>query len=177
MKEEKQFSWQFSQGQWAYPKDNVWAVSLYYQILIIAKMSKTEITAKIQKHKKIQVFIRSPSTMLWWRLIVFAESARRHRSILFLLSIENPCSDFFQILAVCILALGNLLGNFFLCFSVSSTKSKMATKILCHSLELELLYGFVSCLVWRKDLFFIKSMHLHYFNIYQFTSINSRSAV
>ena len=32
-------------------------------------------------------------------------------------------------------------------FSVSSTKSTMTTKILCHSLELELLHGFLSCLV------------------------------
>ena len=37
---------------------------------------------------------------------VFAESARRRH--LFLLSLENPYSDYFQIFAVCILALGNL---------------------------------------------------------------------
>ena len=30
--------------------------------------------------------------MWWWRLIVFAESARDRR-ILFLLSLENPCPD------------------------------------------------------------------------------------
>ena len=36
--------------------------------------------------------------MGWWRLIVFAESARcrRRRRILFLLSLENPYSDYFQ---------------------------------------------------------------------------------
>ena len=32
-------------------------VWLYYQILKMAKMSKTEISAKIQKRKKIKVFI------------------------------------------------------------------------------------------------------------------------
>ena len=48
--------------------------------------------------------------MWWWRLIVLAESARRRRH-LFLLSLENPYSDYFQIFAVCILALGNLSGN------------------------------------------------------------------
>ena len=58
-------------------------------------------------------FIKSPPTMWWWRLIVFDESARRRRHrILFLLSLENPCSDYFEILAVCILALGNLPDKF-----------------------------------------------------------------
>ena len=42
---------------------------------------------------------------------------------------------------------GICLVNFFLHFSVSSTKSKMAARILCRSLELKPLYGFVSCLV------------------------------
>ena len=58
--------------------------------------------------------MKSPPTLWWWRLIVFAESAgRRH---LFLLSLENPYSDYFQIFAVCILALGNLPGDFFSAF-------------------------------------------------------------
>ena len=59
--------------------------------------------------------IRSPPTMWWWRLIVFAESAcsRRH---LFLLSLGKPYSDYFQIFAVCILALGYLPGKFFFAF-------------------------------------------------------------
>ena len=48
--------------------------------------------------------------MWWWRLTVFAESARRRH--LFLLSLKNPYSEYFQIFAVCILALGNLPGNF-----------------------------------------------------------------
>ena len=88
------------------------------------------------------IIIKSPPTMWLWRLIVFAESARRRRH-LFLLSLENPYSDYFQIFAVCILAL--------LCFSTSSAKSKMAAKILCRSLELELLHGFVLCLVqWNN---------------------------
>ena len=57
--------------------------------------------------------------MWWWRLIVFAESARRRRRILFLLSLDNPCSDYFQIFAVCILlALGNLPGDFFCVFHI-----------------------------------------------------------
>ena len=63
----------------------------------------------------------------------------------------HPCSDYFLIFAVCILALGNLPGQFFWRFSASSTKSKMAAKIICHSLELELLHGFVSCLVQRNN--------------------------
>ena len=49
---------------------------------------------------------KSPPTLWWWRLIVFSESARRRH--LFLLSLENPYSDY------CILALGNLPGKFFL---------------------------------------------------------------
>ena len=93
------------------------------------------------------IFIKSPPTMWWWRLIVFAESAHRRRRHLFLLSLVNPYSDYFQIFAVCILALGNLSGNFFWCFSVSSTKSKMAAKILWRTLELEPLHRFVSWLV------------------------------
>ena len=74
------------------------------------------------------------------------ESTRRRRH-LFLLSLENPYSDYFQIFAVCKLALGNLPGEFFLRFSVSSTKSRMATKIPWRTLELEQLHRFVSCLV------------------------------
>ena len=35
---------------------------------------------------------------------------------LFLLSLENPYSDYFQIFTVCILALGNLPGKFFFAF-------------------------------------------------------------
>ena len=47
---------------------------------------------------------------------VFAESARPLRScILFLLSLGNP-SDYFQIFALGILALGNLPGYFFFAF-------------------------------------------------------------
>ena len=42
--------------------------------------------------------------------------------------------------------------KFFWRFSASSTKSKMAAKIQCQSLELELLHGFVSCLVQRNNL-------------------------
>ena len=95
----------------------------------------------------LSIIIKSPPTMWWWRLIVFAESARRRRRHLFLLSLENPYSDYFQIFAVCILALGNLPGEFFLRFSVSSTKSKMAAKILWRTLQLEPLHRFVSCLV------------------------------
>ena len=65
----------------------------------------------------------------------------------------HPGLDYFKKFAVFILALGNLPGYFFfLLFSISSTKSKMVAKILCHSLELELLHLFVSCLVQRKDL-------------------------
>ena len=52
---------------------------------------------------------------------------------------------------VCIFALGNLPCKFCWRFSASSTKSKIAAKILCHSLELELLHGFVSCLVQRNN--------------------------
>ena len=52
--------------------------------------------------------------MLWWRLIVFAESARRRH--LFLLSLKNPYSDYFQIFTVCILALVNLPGELFFAF-------------------------------------------------------------
>ena len=64
--------------------------------------------------------------MWWWRLIVFAESARHHRRRrrhLFLLSLENPYSDYFQIFAVCILALGNLSDNFF--FAIFSFFNKI----------------------------------------------------
>ena len=57
--------------------------------------------------------------MWWWRLIVFAESARRHRH-LFLLSLKNPYSNYFQIFTVCILAPRNLPGNFFAFFSLSN---------------------------------------------------------
>ena len=61
--------------------------------------------------------------MWWWRLIVFAESARRRRRRrrrrrhLFPLSLKNPYLDYFQILTVCILALGNFPGIFFAFFS------------------------------------------------------------
>ena len=40
----------------------------------------------------------------------------------------------------------------FSAFLASSTKSKMAPKFCCHSLELELLHGFVSCLVQKNNL-------------------------
>ena len=56
-----------------------------------------------------------------------------------------------RIISKYLLALGNLPGKFFRCFSAFSTKSKMAAKILCHSLELKLLYGFVSSLVQRNN--------------------------
>ena len=59
-------------------------------------------------------FFKSPPTMWRWRLIVFAESTRRRH--LFLLSLENPYSDYFQIFAVCILALGNSSVKFFFAF-------------------------------------------------------------
>ena len=88
--------------------------------------------------------IKSPPTMWWWRFFVFAESARR--SHLFLLSLENPYSNYFQIFAICILALGNLPGNFFCVFQFL-TKSKMAANILWRTLELEPLHRIVSCLV------------------------------
>ena len=39
----------------------------------------------------------------------------------------------------------------FLVFSAPSTTYKMAAQILCPSLELELLHGFVSCLVQRNN--------------------------
>ena len=42
---------------------------------------------------------------------------------------------------------GICLVNFFLRLPVSSTKSKMAAEILWHTLELEPLHRFVSCLV------------------------------
>ena len=57
--------------------------------------------------------------MWWWRLIVFAGSAHRP---LFLLSLENPYSDYFQIFAACILVLGNLSGKFFFAFFSFSNK-------------------------------------------------------
>ena len=47
---------------------------------------------------------------------------------------------------------GEFAWYYFLPFSVSSTKSKMAAKILYCSLELEPLHGFVSCSVKRKEL-------------------------
>ena len=66
-------------------------------------------------------FIKSPPTMWWWRLIVFTESARcrrrcRRRRHLFVLSLKKPYSDYHQIFTICILALGNLSGEFFLRF-------------------------------------------------------------
>ena len=63
----------------------------------------------------------------------------------------HPCSNYFKIFAVCILALGNFPGKFCWRFSAFSTKFNMAAKILCHSLELELLHKFVSCLVQRNN--------------------------
>ena len=61
-----------------------------------------------------------------------------------------PLPGFF--LNICSMHIGpkELARFFFLCFSASSTKSTMAAKILCHSLELELLHGFVLCLVQSK---------------------------
>ena len=93
------------------------------------------------------LLIKSSPTMWWWRLLVFAESARRRH--LFLLSLGNPYSDYFQMFAVCILALGNLPGHFFFRFSVQLcfTKSKMAAKNLWRTLEADPLHLFVSCLV------------------------------
>ena len=41
------------------PIGGVW---LYYQILMIAKINKTDITAKILKHKKMKVFLWSSSS-------------------------------------------------------------------------------------------------------------------
>ena len=71
--------------------------------------------------KLLKLLFKSPPTMFWWRLIVFAESARCRRH-LFLLSLKNPYSDYFQIFTVCILALGNLPGNFFFAFFSFSIK-------------------------------------------------------
>ena len=74
-----------------------------------------------------ELIFKSPPTMWWWRLIVFAESVRR--------------------LQYAYWPWGICLLNFFLHFSVSSKKSKMAAKIICRSLELESLPGFVLCFV------------------------------
>ena len=46
---------------------------------------------------------------------------------------------------------GICLVIFFCVFSIFQKKSKMAAKILCRSLELELLHGFASCLVQRTN--------------------------
>ena len=137
-------------------KFNYWVIIHAYRFVIVVKKNMSSpvhlmILSWTPWHcpryvTKI-IIIKSPHTIMWWwRLIVFAESARRRRH-LFLLSLENPYSDYLQIFAVCILALGNLPGEFCLRFSVSSTKSKMATKILWRTLQLEPLHRFVSCLV------------------------------
>ena len=44
-----------------------------------------------------------------------------------------------------------MLCNFLWRFSACSTKSKMVAKISCHSLQNEMLHGFVSCLVKKKN--------------------------
>ena len=111
-------------------------------IKLYCNKCSNEINVSLISHYLV---FKSPPTMWWWRLIVFVESARRRRHS-FLLSLGNPYSDYFQIFAVCILALETLLG-FFLRFSVFSSKSKMAAKILWRTLELKLLHRFVSCLV------------------------------
>ena len=51
---------------------------------------------------------------------------------------HHPGWDYFKIFAECILAQAICLINFCLRFPVSWTKSKMAAKIQCYSLELEL---------------------------------------
>ena len=71
--------------------------------------------------------MKSPPTIWWWRLIVFAESVRRRRYAFWPWGIS--------------------LVNLFLLFSVSLTKFKSAAEILWRTLELELLHRFVSCLV------------------------------
>ena len=59
----------------------------------------------------------------------------------------TPLLELFLNICSMHIALRNLPGNFFLRFSASSAESKMAAKILCRSLELEPLPGFVFCLV------------------------------
>ena len=78
-------------------------------------VSRSSDGSRIRFVTMVSEIIKSPPTMWWWRLIVFAESARRRRH-LFLLSLKNPYSDYFQIFTVCILALGNLPGEFFFSF-------------------------------------------------------------
>ena len=136
---------------------NYWVIIHAYKFVIVVKKNMSSpvhlmILAWALWHCPCYVtkiiIIKSPPTMWWWRLIVFAESAHRgRRRHLFLLSLENPSSDYFQIFAVCKLAPGNLPGEFFCVFSVSLTKSKMAAKILWGTLQLESLHRFVSCLV------------------------------
>ena len=89
------------------------------------------------------LIFKSPPTLWWWRLIVFAESARRR---LFLLSLENPYSDYFQIFAVCILALGICLVNFFFAFFSFFNKIQGRQNPIAHA-KVEALHRFVSCLV------------------------------
>ena len=64
---------------------------------------------------------------------------------------KHACSNYFKIFAECILALGNLPGNYFFLISAYSTKSKIAAKILYHSLDFQRLHKLVSCLVQSKD--------------------------
>ena len=78
---------------------------------LVTKVEEEEFTPDLEM-VTISFVILHPF-LWWWRLIVFTESARRRH--LFLLSLENPYSDYFQIFAVCILALWNLPGKFFFC--------------------------------------------------------------
>ena len=107
-------------------KLNYWVIIHAYRFVIVVKKNMSSpvhlmILAWTPWHCPCYVtkiiIIKSPhNIMWWWRFIVFAESARRCRH-LFLLSLENPYSYYFQIFAVCILALGNLPGDFFAFFS------------------------------------------------------------
>ena len=98
---------------------------------------------------KMNKFTTNPRLDLLYNLVFTPLSGGR--DLLFLLNLLAPatcfcshsCSDYFYIFAECILALGNLPCIFGGLFSVSLTKSKMAAKILCHSLEPELLHGFI----------------------------------
>ena len=87
--------------------------------------------------------------MWWWRLIVFAESARRHRRQRPLVSAltQKTLLGLFPNIYSMHTGPGEFAWYFFLRFPVSSTKSKMAAKILWRTLELKLLHRFVSCLV------------------------------
>ena len=93
----------------------------------------------------LSIIIKSPPTMWWWRPIVFAESAAD--ATCFCSHSKTPTRIISKYLQYAYWPWGICLVNFFLRFSVSSTKSKMAAKILWRSLELEPLYGFVSCLI------------------------------